>query len=126
MDENVQAAGRQIGVTEKDVDALQRRRLIKAALFGAVPVIAFFVGYFLRKVLQQETSSELPASTYPYAAAAALIRPMGANGADYAPKKYTVVGVLCFAIVAFIVGYFIPDITVEGDQTTPRYGVFSR
>ncbi len=125
MDETVQAAGRQIGVTEKDIRALQRRRLVKAALFGAVPVITFFAGYLLRKALQQETTSDLPASTYPYAAAAALIHPMGTNGAAQPPKKYTAAGIFTFAAVAFVVGYFIPDMT-RSDELSTRYGVFSR
>lgn len=125
MDEGIQAAGSRVGVTEKDVQALQRRRLIKVALFGAVPVVTFFAGYLLRKVLQQETSTELP-STYPYAVAAALIRPATTSSPYDISKKYTTVGMLSFAAVAFTVGYFIPDITVERDQPALMYGVFSR
>lgn len=128
MDGNLEAAGRQVGVTEKDIQTLQRMRLIKVALYGAIPVVTFFAGYFLRNVLRQETSSaiDLPASTYPYAAAAALIRVPSTRDLNQVTKKYTAVGVLSFAVVAFIVGYFIPDMIPDEGEMSTRYGVYSR
>jgi len=125
MGENVQAAGREIGITEKDIKDLQRRRLVKAFLFGAIPLVTFIAGFLLRKTLIQETSSEIPTSTYPYAAAAALT-PLISRGipSNRIPKKFTVSGMVAFAAVAFMFGFFIPESTPEYMST--RYGVFSR
>lgn len=127
MDKGLKDAGHALGVTEDDVKALQRRRIIKAALFGALPVFAFFIGYLLRKTVYEDTSTELPTSTYPYIAAATLASaPLSKTLAPETSKRFTGAGVLALSAAAFVVGYLIPDLVAAYEPMVPRYGVLSR
>ena len=133
MDENVLSAGREIGVTDEDVSTLRKRRLIRTAVMGAVPLIGFVAGYLLRYTIHQEGISDLPLdepTTYPYIGAVGLIRlPSRSRASEQTPKRFSGAGILTFGVVAFIIGFFMTDIwpwESSSDLGTTRYGVFSR
>lgn len=125
---NIKTVGQDLGVTKRDVKALKKARILRATLIALIPTISFFVGYFVRMLIEPQGSDEQTTSIYPYSVATVSSVPLLTGKAYRRPEgTLTFVGILVVSAVTFLLGMTIRGAAYMDDTEAPtRYGAFRR
>lgn len=125
---NIKTVGQDLGVTKRDVKALKKARILRAALVTSIPMISFFVGYFVRMLIEPQNSDEQTTSIYPYSVVMASSVPLLTGKAYRRPEgTLTFVGILVVSALTFLLGMAMRGAAYIDDTEAPtRYGAFKR
>jgi hypothetical protein len=125
---DVETVGQDLGVMKRDVKALKKARVLRAALAASIPMISFLIGYLVRMFIDPQSSDEQTTSIYPYSVAMAGSVPLLIGKAYRRPEgPLTFAGILVVSIVAFLLGMAMRGAAyIEDPEAPTRYGVFKR